>query len=67
MGRMIGLEGGFQTHHAGSLHGLAETGSVGFTPEHVAGEISGTFCHDESKGVDILPYPHEGQEAHPAL
>lgn len=57
----------FKSHHAGSLHSLAQTGSVGFTPEHVAGEISGTLCHDESKGVDILSHTHKGQEAHPAL
>lgn len=57
----------FKTHHAGRLHGLAQAGSVGFTPEHVAGEISGTLCHDESEGVDVLSYTHEGQEAHPAF
>lgn len=57
----------FKTHHAGSLHSLAQTGSIGFTPEHVAGEISGTLCHDEREGVDILSHAHKGQEAHPAL
>lgn len=55
------------THHAGSLYSLAQTGSVGFAPKHVAGEISGTLCHDESKGVDVLAHTHERQEAHPAL
>lgn len=33
----------------------------------MAGKISGTLCHDESKGVDILSDSHERQEAHPAL
>lgn len=54
----------FIAHHARSLHSLTQTGSVGFTPEHVAGEISGTFCHDKSKGVDIFAYTHERQETH---
>ena len=57
----------FTTHHASGLHGFTQTGSVGFTPKHVTGEISGTLRHDESKCVDILSHAHEGQEAHSAL
>ena len=57
----------FTTYHAGSLHGLTQTGSIGFAPKHVTGEISGTLRHDESKSVDVLSHAHEGQEAHPAL
>lgn len=57
----------FKTHHAGSLHSLAQAGGVGFTPEHVAGEIPGPLRHDESEGVDILSHTHKGQKTHPAL
>lgn len=57
----------YVTHHAGSLHRLAQTGRVGFAPKHVTGEIPGTLGHDERECVDVLSHAHERQETHPAL
>lgn len=55
------------TYHACCLHGLAQTGSIGLAPEHVADEISRTFSHDEGKSMYIFPHAHEWQEANTTL
>lgn len=64
---MLSIWQNWQTHHACSLHGLAQTGSIGLAPEHVANKISGAFGHDEGKSMYIFPHAHEWQEAHATL
>lgn len=55
------------THHAGCLHGLAQAGSIGLAPEHVAGKVSRPLRHDEGESVDVLPHAHKGEETHATL